>query len=250
MSEGTSPAIAILETLALRGWPALEVEPLDGWLLRASNGFTKRANSVNALKAPVTSLDRRIGVAEQFYADRKLPTVFRITPLSEPELDPALDRRGYQFSGASEVMVANQLPANDIDPNVTIDAICTDQWMAGFVAANQYSDVERQTLAAILSQIGPRSAFASIGDKCFARATVEAGYVGIFSVVTAPDARQRGFARRISNALMTWGQSRGARRAYLQVEVDNLNARTLYQSLGFQKAYDYHYRIAPQSSAT
>ncbi len=39
-----------LEELAFRGWPALESRDLDGWRLRFSNGYTKRANSINGLE--------------------------------------------------------------------------------------------------------------------------------------------------------------------------------------------------------
>ncbi len=36
-----------IERLSMRAWPALEEEWLDGWLLRAAQGYTDRANSVN-----------------------------------------------------------------------------------------------------------------------------------------------------------------------------------------------------------
>jgi predicted GNAT family acetyltransferase len=34
----------------------------------------------------------------------------------------------------------------------------------------------------------------------------------------------------------------GARMAYLQVDMDNLPARAVYQRLGFRAGYNYHYR--------
>ena len=39
-----------LEELAFRGWPALEARDSAGWRLRFAGGYTKRANSINALR--------------------------------------------------------------------------------------------------------------------------------------------------------------------------------------------------------
>ena len=47
-----------LEELAFRGWPALESRDLAGWRLRFSGGYTKRANSINAL-GPDAQMRRR-----------------------------------------------------------------------------------------------------------------------------------------------------------------------------------------------
>ncbi len=38
-----------LERTMFRAWPSFEETDYDGWLLRLAGGFTKRANSVNAL---------------------------------------------------------------------------------------------------------------------------------------------------------------------------------------------------------
>ena len=43
---------ATLEQIAAAGWQPLESEPLGGWVLRAANGFTGRANSTLALADP------------------------------------------------------------------------------------------------------------------------------------------------------------------------------------------------------
>ena len=38
-----------LEQRAFRAWPALETRSTHGWVQRLSGGYTKRANSINAL---------------------------------------------------------------------------------------------------------------------------------------------------------------------------------------------------------
>ena len=41
--------IRLLEELSLSALPALETTFLDGWVLRLSDNFTRRANSINPL---------------------------------------------------------------------------------------------------------------------------------------------------------------------------------------------------------
>ena len=44
--------IRALEVAAVAAWPGLEMEWVDGWLLRAGAGFTRRANSAIQLGDP------------------------------------------------------------------------------------------------------------------------------------------------------------------------------------------------------
>lgn len=68
----------------------------DGWLLRLSPGSAKRARSVNPHFASSLPVEAKIDRCETIYAAAGLPALFRITPFRQPpELDDALDRRGY-----------------------------------------------------------------------------------------------------------------------------------------------------------
>ena len=69
--------------------------------------------------------------------------------------------------------------------------------------------------------------------------------VGLFEVVANPALRRQGYGRRIMRAAMLWGFENGAKRAWLQVVAANEPAIALYQDEGFQPAYRYSYRIAP-----
>ncbi len=44
-------------------------------------------------------------------------------------------------------------------------------------------------------------------------------------------------------AMAEWCRGQGAVNLYLQVEVANAAAQALYKGAGFQRLYDYHYRV-------
>jgi GNAT superfamily N-acetyltransferase len=66
--------------------------------------------------------------------------------------------------------------------------------------------------------------------------------VGIFAMRTLDHLRGRGLARAVLAGIAGFARERGAVELYLQVERDNLPARALYASAGFQPVYAYHYR--------
>jgi GNAT superfamily N-acetyltransferase len=69
------------------------------------------------------------------------------------------------------------------------------------------------------------------------------GWLGLFSVTTAPSARRHGVGRAVVGALGGWAAQRGARESYVQVELENLPALAFWASLGFTVAHRYHWRI-------
>src|SRR3954454_12473653 len=59
--------------MANASWPPVEVEPLGEWLLRASGGFSARANSAMATGDPGVPLEVALDRVRGFYAARALP---------------------------------------------------------------------------------------------------------------------------------------------------------------------------------
>ena len=95
-----------LERTMFRAWPSFEETDYDGWVLRFADGYTKRANSVNALYPSTLCLDLKISRCEVVYAARDLTIIFRMTPHSYPDgLDERLDQRGYKIIDRSLVML-------------------------------------------------------------------------------------------------------------------------------------------------
>ena len=244
-----SPAeIRALEQRAFRAWPALESTVADGWVQRLSGGYTKRANSINALAPhPEFTLDMKNRL-EAPYRSRGLPAVWRLTPLAPDAADGVLAAAGYRLIERSLVQRA---PIDDrfaLDSEVRIDPDPSPAWLAGFAELSPVAPAHRATMARMLRSIAAPVGFARVGDQgkpvAFALGVVEDDHVGLFDVLVAPQARRRGLARRLTQSIGAWGRDHGARFAYLQVVATNAAALPLYADLGFETVYRYAYRVS------
>src|SRR4051794_38934733 len=114
--------ILALERRALRAWPALETRTADGWLQRLSAGYTKRANSINALEAKNSLTLETKNALEAAYRAANLPPIWRLTPLAPAGTDELLADAGYRRIDESRVQRA---PLGDrfvADPEVRVAA--------------------------------------------------------------------------------------------------------------------------------
>ena len=58
-----------IEEVSLNSWPALQQILFDGWILRFSEGYTKRANSVNPLFASSMDVGEKVDTCERLYVE-------------------------------------------------------------------------------------------------------------------------------------------------------------------------------------
>src|ERR1041385_4991873 len=88
--------IRFVEELSMTALPALQTVYYDGWVLRFADGFTRRANSVNPVYDSTLSLEKKLKYCEHLFSEHKLPTVFKLTPMSYPvDLDRVLEFHHY-----------------------------------------------------------------------------------------------------------------------------------------------------------
>jgi ribosomal protein S18 acetylase RimI-like enzyme len=247
--------IAELEARAFAAWPAAEVEPLGAWRLRATSGVTRRANSAWTAGDP-GELERAIERTEAFYAERALPPIFQLCPLSPPGLEARLAARGYAVDAPVAILalaLADLRSATPRGVEVRVDAAPGRAWLELAVQRGRYAAVP-EIFRALLARIGPRAGFAlaSIDGQPAASGlgVCEHGWLGVFAMATLPEFRRRGAATALLDALRSWGQSRGAARAYLQVERDNGAALDLYRRDGFCEVYGYHYLVPSPACAS
>lgn len=241
--------ICALEELALNAWPASQTMVYDGWVMRFSKGYTRRANSVVPLYASTRDVAEKIQVAEQAYRAQGLPVIFKLTAASCPaDLDARLAALGYQPDARTSVQLLDlsccEPPA---EAGVTLSPVETEEWQAAFARMSRLAANRQATHRQLLSAILPAKCFASLsqGREVVAcgLAVAQVGYVGLFDLVVDAGRRRQGLGERLVNSLLAWGRQQGAHTSYLQVVLDNAPALGLYAKAGYQEAYQYWYRV-------
>jgi len=237
-----------VEEACLNAWPALREVLLDGWLLRFSEGLTRRANSANPLR-PVSHVD--LQTCEALYRRSGLPTIFRVLSLLDPSVEERLAEAGYTEEGESCVLYG---PIEDIetarDPDVRLQDEPNPEWFAAMASLQNHSSEQAATYRRIVGQVALPAAFAAMSDEgegvAVAYGALHNGLLCYESVITDNRRRRRGYGRRIITALAAWAKEQGADGACLAVEVHNTPARALYDATGFKtELYQYHYRREP-----
>ena len=74
-------------------------------------------------------------------------------------------------------------------------------------------------------------------------AILEGEWAGFVNVIVHEEHRGKGYGYAILHALTVWSISQGATQQYLQVIASNVPAVSLYEKLGYQTKYGYHYRM-------
>lgn len=219
--------IRALEHAAALAWPGVEQQWSGGWLLRAGHGITSRANS--AIPLDVSAQIAHLALVRDWYRERDLPAWLalpeRLLPIRTPGIKPA------------RVMVREPAAA-PTTPTATPAQQPEAQWLAIYER-----DVPVDVLTAV---IDGRLTFATVSGCAVGRGAVTTApdgtpWLGISSVRVSPAHRGQGHARAVCEALLAWGAESGARRAYVQVEVDNHAAIALYTTLGFRLHHQTRY---------
>ncbi|MFE0463801.1 GNAT family N-acetyltransferase [Kitasatospora sp. NPDC058965] len=246
-----------LQRIAARGWPAVEQEQLGEWTLRAAAGFTRRANSVQALGDPGLPLDRALDRVRQWYAGRGLPAFVEvIEPGSPAELTAVLDRLGAAY--APTLVRTAPLTALTRAPGVTEASVsrvrlsrrADDAWMSVYHRVGEAPAAE--AAAALVLHGGPSVWFAAVpapdgsAPLAIGRCVVDGPWACLGAIEVRPAARRQGLASALMAVLAARAAEEGAQAAYLQVEAENDGALALYDRLGFTTSHTYHYARLPQ----
>ena len=253
MAAAISDLACVLEELAANAWPATVNQTLGGWRLRFAEGVTHRANSVwpNGWSGRI-ALEERLGLVEASYDRWGCPARYHISPAAQPaNLDQALAERGYAIDAPSEVRVATigdllKTTENMADLDATVTETFTEPWLAAYRHAEGVDEASMQVRRHIHAGIGPLTAYVQARVDGVAVGTgmgvLERGRLGVFCMATQPDFRRQGVAKAVLRALALWARDRQGQHAYLQVDTGNRPAIALYEILGFNLAYRYHYR--------
>jgi ribosomal protein S18 acetylase RimI-like enzyme len=254
-----------LERVTARHWRGSEERWLGGWLLRAAEGFTGRANSALPLGDPGLPLDAALAEVTEWYRARALAPMIAVPlPLDGAEV-PAegsalrsfdnqlserhwLTRPGPAYVMTADVDALAATPAIPPGAAFRVDDAPDDAWLDMY----HYRGQQRQPpVSRTVLMSAPSQGFASIraggGDEVLAigRLSVADDWAGITAVEVNPAHRRRGLGATLTLAICAQAARRAARRVFLQVETENAAALRLYERCGFSYSHQYHYRIAP-----
>ncbi|WP_419997599.1 GNAT family N-acetyltransferase [Streptomyces boninensis] len=244
-----------LTRVAARGWPAVETERLGGWDLRASGGFTSRANSVLPLGDPGLPLEEALARVHGWYEARGLPTRIQVATGAEDSQDQLaaeLDERGWTADRQALLQIGALARVADAAAGARVELSrgADDSWLALYDRAA--TGPSEQALKVLHG--GPSVWFATVpgaegsAPAAIGRCVVDGRWAGFAAVEVAPEHRRKGLATEVMAALAARALDEGASAAYLQVEPHNDGALALYDRLGFSTHHAYHYRIFERDS--
>ncbi|HEX2590232.1 MAG TPA: GNAT family N-acetyltransferase [Rhizomicrobium sp.] len=243
--------LTLAEEAGLNAWPALQEIHYDGWLIRLGEGGTRRTNSVNVIGSSTRALDEKIAHCETIYAAHKKPSYFRIRSNAPPDLEAALDARGYLPEADTLTIFMDYgatPPPHDALPEVELLTTPSQEWLDAHTTLSHLPADEGAVLNKMAKKIAVPAAFGAVRGASgeiasLAYTAVHDGLATLNWVVTGPQYRRQGLSRTVLAALLQWSQTQGAQGCCLQVLSDNHSAIALYKSFGFDtELYRYHYR--------
>lgn len=245
-------SVSQIEGATLTAWPALQ-QAHDGlWLWRYAHGYTKRSNSIHCLDpSDGAYAELRLMRLVEMSKRHGIPPVFRVTPLTAPEIIEVLDGLLWEEFEPSLVM-AMEMPDEDfpVDFHARYFEPTDPEWIKAQAHMSGYDQQTHDTLTRILSAVSCEAAGVLVYHKAglpvaAALASVSSGIGVYLNVVTHPSARGMGYGRAVMGAALNWVRAMGATHSAIQVLGSNAVAINLYTSLGFGEVYPYIYRRAP-----
>lgn len=239
--------ICFYEELSFNSHPSLQTKYYDGWLLRFSEGYTNRANSVNMIYPSTIAFQEKIEECEKQYFSQGLPCVFKVTDGSEPSLDGMLQDRGYRVATPTDLMTLDLRKKTFSKSESIITNQVTREWLDTYFGLEKYAPEKCETATKMFKMIQNEPLYCRMekdGESiACASAVLERGFVTLVNVIVDERYRGQGYGRKLCETLLACAQEAGAHTAYLQVVQSNRVAVGLYERLGYEKQYSYWYRV-------
>jgi len=224
----------------------------DAWVVRAPGppgaiGYSRAA--VLRFDSMAQARTRLEDLIREFHGEGRSAAFAVAEGVSTPDgLATALRERGLvEIEREAVLWVSGPPVVPHLDPGLRIEQVTE-------ASAEDYVEVEAEvfgipagmavarlpSLRASLSIAGRRAYLVSVGGRYVAttRLTVVSGLASLTSVGVLSEVRGRVYGRLITAVATRAGLATGARLVWLAVTPDNVAAFRLYESLGYQPAFD------------
>lgn len=231
-----------LDRICNATWPAIESEEFGGWLLRAANGVTNRANSVLPLKGAleagcINNFEENLAAAQNFYRSRNLPVIFHLAIPTWDELQSKLIELGSTELIRANTMVAD-LQSFEVNIPTELTLEVTDTPSSAWLNTPAVPGVEKILNGCPARYLGIRSGAEVIAT---ARIALSEGWSSLTRVFVSEQFRGQGLGKAIVASAINESLLQGATKSVLQVEAKNEVAIDIYESLGFNFHHEYTY---------
>jgi GNAT superfamily N-acetyltransferase len=238
-----------IEHACFEAWPALHETQVEGWLLRAANGLSRRANSANPLASASGNVQTVLAACESFYRAQHLPVILRLPSFIDPSIDQRARAQKYRVEGETLVMhTPIEAAGAEAHSAAEISSAPTEDWFDAMSRLQAHSPEKSATYRKVVGLITVPAGYALVRHEgravSAAYGAIHDGMLVFESVVTDKDHRGKGHAKRMLGSLIAWGRAAGASGVCLQVQADN-PAVGLYAGLGLQPLYRYFYLREP-----
>ncbi|MBN1469763.1 MAG: GNAT family N-acetyltransferase [Fusobacteriaceae bacterium] len=236
-----------IELMMMRSWPALEEKTYDGWIMRFSEGYTKRANSINPMYESYFDLEEKYEYCRKLYEEKKLSMIFKIMEGDNfEEVDRFLENKGLP---KRELVIIKEIDIEEINyevEKINISWGFDKKWFDFFSLENKLSFKEEKILKKILDKNIDNNIYFSKEIKgeivACGMAVVEEARIGIFNIFVKENKRKKGYATEIIKGILVEARKINIRKGYLQVINNNEHAIKLYKKMGFREKYRTWYR--------
>lgn len=243
-----------IEEMTLNTWPSIHTIVHNGWLLRSSEGCTKRSNSVSPLYASSgRELKKQIAFCEEYYTGMGRDVIFKLTPFMDPvHLDTVLHERGYETVEPSRVQIRELAAAAAPRIAAKAEERLSDEWLHHMTLCGGLNPRNRDIIKRMLQDAALKQGFFTVydGEKAVAcgLGVIQGKWVGLYDIVTRLEDRNKGYGEQLVLNILAWAKRKGAAHSFLQVVQGNLPAEALYHKLGYREIYTYWYRIKKKAA--